>query len=117
MRRLIFSALSFLVAVPSAIKVFNWLATLYKRLDHLRGARCCTAWRFVVLFTAGGITGLFLATLGVDMHVHATYFVVGPLPFHHGRRNGDGLHGRAALLVAENHRAHVLRVVVATWPR
>ncbi len=72
---MIFSVLSFAVAIPSAVKVFNWTATLYGgsvRLD----APMLYALGFIGLFTIGGLTGLFLATLGVDVHVHDTYFIV-----------------------------------------
>ena len=72
---MVFSILSFLVAVPSAIKVFNWTATMYKgsiRLD----TPMLYALGFIGLFTLGGLTGLMLATLAVDVHVHDTYFVV-----------------------------------------
>lgn len=72
---LIFSVLSFLVAVPSAIKVFNWTATLYKGSIHW-DTPMWYALGFIGLFTIGGMTGLFLATLGVTVHVHDTYFVV-----------------------------------------
>jgi cytochrome c oxidase subunit 1 len=72
---MIFSFLSMLVAVPSAIKVFNWTATMY---------RASVSWQtpmlyvmgFIGLFTIGGVTGLFLAALGIDVHVHDSYFVV-----------------------------------------
>jgi cytochrome c oxidase subunit 1 len=72
---LIFSFLSMCVAVPSAIKVFNWTATMYK---------ASVSWNtpmlyvlgFIGLFTIGGVTGLFLGALGVDVHVHDSYFVV-----------------------------------------
>ena len=70
-----FSALSFLVAVPSAIKVFNWTATLY-RGSIAFSTPMLYAFGFIGLFTIGGLTGLFLATLGVDIHVHDTYFVI-----------------------------------------
>ena len=72
---LLFSLLSFIVAVPSAIKVFNWTATLYKgqiRFD----SPMLYALGFVGLFTVGGLTGLFLATLALDVHLTDTYFVV-----------------------------------------
>jgi cytochrome c oxidase subunit 1 len=72
---LVFSLLSFMVAVPSAIKVFNWTATLYKgsiRFD----APMLYALGFVGLFTIGGLTGLFLASLPLDVHLTDTYFVV-----------------------------------------
>src|SRR5881394_34941 len=72
---LIFSALSFLVAIPSAIKVFNWTATLYKGSISY-DAPMLYALGFIGLFTMGGLTGLFLATLAVDVHVTDTYFVV-----------------------------------------
>jgi len=72
---LVFSILSFLVAIPSAIKVFNWTATLYKGSIQL-DTPMLYALGFIGLFTIGGLTGLFLATLGIDMHVHDTYFVI-----------------------------------------
>lgn len=72
---MVFSLLSFLVAIPSAIKVFNWTATLYKGSIAL-DAPMLYALGFIGLFTIGGLTGLFLATLAVDVHVHDTYFVI-----------------------------------------
>jgi cytochrome c oxidase subunit 1 len=72
---LIFSALSFLVAIPSAIKVFNWTATLYKGSISYQ-APMLYALGFIGLFTMGGLTGLFLASLAVDVHVSGTYFIV-----------------------------------------
>ncbi len=72
---LIFSFLSFVIAVPSAIKVFNWTATLYRGQISFE-APMLYALGFVGLFTAGGLTGLFLASIPVDVHVHDTYFVV-----------------------------------------
>jgi cytochrome c oxidase subunit 1 len=72
---MVFSALSFLVAVPSAIKVFNWTATLYKGQIHYH-TPVLYAFGFIGLFTIGGLTGLFLASLGLDVHVHDTYFVI-----------------------------------------
>jgi cytochrome c oxidase subunit 1 len=72
---LVFSFLSFLVAVPSAIKVFNWIATLYRGQITFE-APMLYALGFVGLFTMGGLTGLFLASVPIDLHVHDTYFVV-----------------------------------------
>ena len=72
---LVFSFLSFVVAVPSAIKVFNWTATLYRGQISFE-APMLYALGFVGLFTVGGLTGLFLASIPVDMHVHDTYFVI-----------------------------------------
>ena len=71
----VFSVLSFMVAIPSAIKVFNWTATLYKGSIAL-DTPMLYALGFIGLFTAGGLTGLFLASLAVDVHVTQTYFVV-----------------------------------------
>ncbi|HZT36741.1 MAG TPA: cytochrome c oxidase subunit I [Bryobacteraceae bacterium] len=70
-----FSLLSFAVAVPSAIKVFNWTATMY-RGSISWDTPMLYAFGFIGLFTIGGLTGLFLATLGLDVHVTDTYFVV-----------------------------------------
>src|ERR1051325_2039246 len=66
---MIFSLLSFLVAIPSAIKVFNWTATLYKGSIALE-TPMLYAFGFIGLFTMGGLTGIMLATLAVDAHVH-----------------------------------------------
>lgn len=72
---LTFSLLSYLVAIPSAIKVFNWTATLYKASIAL-DTPMLYALGFIGLFTMGGLTGLFLAALPIDVHVTDTYFVV-----------------------------------------
>ncbi len=72
---MIFSALTFAVAIPSAIKVFNWLATMYKGSIWL-ATPMCYALVFLFLFAIGGLTGLFLGTLSVNVAVHGTYFVV-----------------------------------------
>jgi cytochrome c oxidase subunit 1 len=72
---MVFSVLSFFVAIPSAIKVFNWTATLYKGSISYH-TPMLYALGFIGLFTIGGLTGLFLATLAVDVHVHDTYFIV-----------------------------------------
>jgi cytochrome c oxidase subunit I len=70
-----FSFLTFLVAVPSAVKVFNWTATLYKGSISF-DTPMLYGLGFIGLFTIGGLTGLFLACLGLDIHLHDTYFVV-----------------------------------------
>jgi cytochrome c oxidase subunit 1 len=72
---MVFSLLSYLVAVPSAIKVFNWTATIYKGSVSW-DTPMLYAIGFVGLFTIGGMTGLFLAALGLDVHVTDTYFVI-----------------------------------------
>jgi len=72
---LVFSFMSFIVAVPSAIKVFNWTATLHKGWVHF-DAPMLYALAFIGLFTIGGLTGLFLACLAYDVYVTDTYFVV-----------------------------------------
>ncbi len=70
-----FSFLSYFVAIPSAIKVFNWTATLYKGSISY-ATPMLYAFGFIGLFTIGGLTGLFVAALGIDVHVTDTYFVV-----------------------------------------
>ena len=72
---LVFSLLSYLVAIPSAVKIFNWTATLYKGSIRYN-TPMLYAFGFMGLFTIGGLTGVFLASLGVDVHVTDTYFVV-----------------------------------------
>src|SRR5438045_7527126 len=72
---MISSLLSYLVAIPSASKVFNWTATVYKGSVSWQ-TPMLYAFGFIGLFTMGGLTGLFLAALGVDVHVTDTYFVI-----------------------------------------
>jgi cytochrome c oxidase subunit 1 len=72
---MVFSFLSFLVAVPSAVKVFNWTATIYKGSVSF-DAPMLFAFCFIGLFLIGGMTGLFLASLATDVHLTHTYFVV-----------------------------------------
>jgi cytochrome c oxidase subunit 1 len=71
----IFSAISYIVAIPSAIKVFNWTATLYKGSVSWQ-TPMLYALGFLALFSIGGLTGLVLAAIPVDVHVTDTYFVV-----------------------------------------
>jgi cytochrome c oxidase subunit I len=71
----VFSVLSMLVAVPSAVKVFNWTATLYEGSISYQ-TPMLYALGFIGLFTIGGLTGVMVATLGIDVHVHDTYFIV-----------------------------------------
>lgn len=72
---IVFSALTFTVSIPSAIKVFNWIGTMYKGTVSLN-TPMIYALSFIFLFTIGGLTGLFLGALSVDLHLHDTYFVV-----------------------------------------
>lgn len=72
---MIFSFLTFFIAIPSAIKVFNWVATMYKGEIWLTTPMWYTL-SFFLLFGIGGLTGLFLGALAVDVHLHDTYFVV-----------------------------------------
>jgi cytochrome c oxidase subunit 1 len=71
----VFSALTFLVAIPTAVKVFNWIMTLYKGTIHFNTPMLYTLY-FLFLFSIGGLTGLPLGTLATDVHLHDSYFVV-----------------------------------------
>jgi cytochrome c oxidase subunit 1 len=72
---LVFSIMSMLVAVPSAIKVFNWTFTLYKGSISFT-TPMIYVFGFIGLFMMGGLTGIFLACLGMDIHLTETYFIV-----------------------------------------
>jgi cytochrome c oxidase subunit 1 len=75
MASMVFSFLTFFVAIPSAIKVFNWTATLYRGYIALDAPMLYTL-SFLFLFSIGGLTGIFLGALSLDVHLHSTYFVV-----------------------------------------
>jgi len=83
----IFSLLTFIVAIPSAIKVFNWVATLYKGSIQLE-VPLLFMLAFIMQFSIGGLTGLMLGALSVNIHVTDTYFVVGH--FHYVMFGGTG---------------------------
>ena len=72
---MLFSLMSMMVAVPSAIKVFNWCATMYKGSISFDTPMIYSL-GFIGLFTIGGLTGVFLASLGLDIHLTETYFIV-----------------------------------------
>ena len=72
---MVFSFITFLIAVPTAVKIFNWIATMYRGSISLESPMMY-ALGFIGLFTIGGLTGLFLSTMATDVHLHDTYFVV-----------------------------------------
>jgi len=72
---MVFSFLTFMVGIPSGIKVFNWLATMFRGSITFE-TPMLYALSFLFLFTIGGLTGMFLGTLGTDVHLHDTYFIV-----------------------------------------
>jgi cytochrome c oxidase subunit 1 len=90
----VFSLLTFLVSIPSAIKIFNWVATLYKGSIDL-DVPLLFVLSFIVQFSIGGFTGLMLGALSVNIHVTDTYFVVGH--FHYVMFGGTGFGFFAAL--------------------
>jgi cytochrome c oxidase subunit I len=90
----VFSLLTFLVSIPSAIKVFNWIATLYKGSISLEPPLLFTL-SMIIQFSIGGFTGLMLGALAVNIHVQDTYFVVGH--FHYVMFGGTGFALFAAL--------------------
>jgi cytochrome c oxidase subunit I len=91
---LVFSFLTFIVAIPSAIKVFNWVSTLYGGSISLE-APMLFALSFILLFSIGGLTGLILGAAATDIHVHDTQFVVGH--FHYVIFGGSGFAFFAAM--------------------
>ena len=86
--RVIFSFLTFMVAIPSGIKVFNWVATLYKGSIEVKTPLLFVL-AFIVVFSIGGLTGLILGSLSTDIHLTDTYFVVAH--FHYVMFGGMGL--------------------------
>jgi cytochrome c oxidase subunit 1 len=95
MADVVFSLLTFLVAIPSAIKVFNWVSTLYKGSIDVQPPMLF-ALTFIFLFCIGGLTGVMQGALAVDVHLHDTYFIVGH--FHYVMFGGTGFAFFAALL-------------------
>jgi cytochrome c oxidase subunit I len=72
---MVFSFLTFLVGIPTGIKIFNWLATMYRGSIDMK-TPMLYAMIFLFLFTIGGFTGIMLGALAVDIHLHDTYYVV-----------------------------------------
>jgi len=85
--RVIFSVMTFLVAIPTSVKVFNWVATLYKGSINVQPP-LLYALAFIFQFMIGGLTGVVLGALAADIHLHDTHFVVGH--FHYVMFGGTG---------------------------
>ena len=112
---LVFSFLTFVVAIPSAIKVFNWVSTLYKGSISLE-APMLFSLSFILLFSIGGLTGLILGAAATDIHVHDTQFVVGH--FHYVIFGGAGFAFFAAMhywLPKFYGRRYAERPAVIAW--
>ena len=95
MALMLFSLLTMVVAVPSAIKVFNWVSTLYKGSIDFQPP-LLFALTFIFLFCIGGLTGVMQGALAINVHIHDTYFIVGH--FHYVMFGGTGMALFAALL-------------------
>jgi len=111
----IFSLLTFLVAIPSAIKVFNWTATLYKGSIDLTPPMLY-ALTFIFLFSIGGLTGVMQGALALNVHLHDTYFIVGH--FHYVMFGGTGFGFFAAMLhwfPKITGRMYSRKAAVASW--
>ena len=93
--QIVFSLLTMVVAVPSAVKVFNWVGTLYKGSIDFQPP-LLFALTFIFLFCIGGLTGVMQGALAINVHIHDTYFIVGH--FHYVMFGGTGFGFFAALL-------------------
>jgi cytochrome c oxidase subunit 1 len=92
--RVIFSFITFLVAVPTGVKIFNWVGTLYKGSIEMKPPMLF-ALSFIFLFSIGGLTGLIIGALAPNLQLHGTYFIVGH--FHYVMFGGVGFSILAAL--------------------
>ena len=110
-----FSLLSMLVAVPSAIKVFNWTATMFSGSISYE-TPMLYAFGFIGLFTIGGLTGLFLAHPGHGRPSHRHLLRGGALPLRDGGRHGDGLPGRRCISGGRRSPAKCIRTAGASSP-
>ena len=98
-----FATTTLIIAVPTAIKVYNWVLTLWSGDIHLT-VPMLFAIGFIFTFIHGGLTGLFLGNVTVDLPLSDTYFVVGALPHGDGRVADHGGVRRDLPLVPEDHR-------------
>ncbi len=97
-----FMILTYMIGIPTGIKIFSWLATLWGgRIQFTTPMLYMLA--FLMTFTFGGVTGVFLASVPANFHEHGSYFVVAPLPLCRGRRRRPRLPGGGRLLVPESH--------------
>ena len=113
--RMIFSLLTFLVAIPSGVKVFNWVATMYKGSIKIEPPMLF-AMTFLFLFSIGGLTGMLNGALATDINVHETYYVVGH--FHYTMFGGTGMGFFAALLYwfpKMTGKMYSKRAIVTSW--
>ena len=105
---LYFMYATMLIAVPTGVKVFNWITTMYKGCLTFEAPMLFSI-AFVILFTFGGFTGLMLSIAAADIRYHDTYFVVCSLPLCNGRWCGIWWYSSGLLLVAKVVRKDVQR--------
>ena len=99
-----FMVATIMIALPSAVKVFNWLGTICGRQHPVHHGRCSTPWRSWRMFIIGGLSGIFMAATPVDIYIHDTYFIVAHIHYVLFMSSVFGIFGGHLLLVPQDVR-------------